>query len=120
MKAARGHSGNIRIRRSLDHTVPVEIDRSLDPNFKLARVLSVAIYQTYGIHARRTTVRLSLFPKHDRIGILGSYTGALQCTLVGDSSNNEQWSDGLPSISSHCTGPEIAAMGKHKPEPQRG
>ena len=75
MRATCSRSGNFRDSGILDHVVPVEIDRSLGPDFEIVRALSVTIYQTNGVHTRkgtRTTVRLSLFLNLDRIGVPSS------------------------------------------------
>ena len=46
---------------------------------------------------------------------------ALQCTLVGNSLNDEQWADGLSNqIRHHITYPKIGIAGKHEPESEKG
>ena len=82
----------------LDLTILTEIDRGLDPNIKLIRAPSVSTHWVHGVLIRSdptTTRRPPLAPKVDRTDISGGDTFARQRTLIGNSSNDEQWSNHL-------------------------
>ena len=77
----------------------MEMERGLDPNANLARALSVILRRIHGVHTKGPTAvrRLHLAPKVERTRVSSDDTLACQCTLVGDSPNDEQRSDDLPS-----------------------
>jgi len=81
--------------------IPMEFERGVDPNArKLIRALPILIRRVHGVPAGKgaTTVRrLSSAPEDERTGISGRDTVARQRVLIGDSLNDEQWSDDLPS-----------------------
>ena len=69
----------------------MEIDCTLDLNFRFARVHSVLIRRNRGAIRERTatTRRLPLGPKFERTGTSGNDGVPCQRALVGDSSNDE-------------------------------
>ena len=79
----------------------MEFERGVNPNaMKLVRTPSILIRRVHGVPAGKgvTTVRrLSSAPKDERTRISGRDTVARQRALIGDSLNDEQWSDDLPS-----------------------
>ena len=102
----------------------MEINRSLDPNPKFTRALSIPIHRIRGIRTRKGTAaapRLPLALGLERNDVPGDDGAVFRRVSVGDSFNDEQRSNNLSSQwSCQTTGPEIAAIGKHKPESQRG
>jgi len=83
----------------LDLTILTEIDRGLDPNIKLVRVPPVSTWDR-GVLIRNgpiTTRRPPLAPKVDRTDISSGDTSACQRPPIGDSLNDEEWSDDLQS-----------------------
>ena len=78
------------VGKSLDLVIPMEIDRSFDPNPKFARGLSILTHRIHGIPTIKdatTTLRLPLTP--GRTGISGGNSVARRRVLFGDSFNNE-------------------------------
>ena len=74
--------GNHQILKNPSDLVLMEIDRSLDPNTE---------------KGTGTTRRLASTPKVERTGISTDDGVARQRALVGNSANDEQWSDDLSS-----------------------
>lgn len=68
---------------------------NVDPQF--TRVPSTAILRTYGIHIGKsaTTSRRPSRPSVERIDGSGGNGVTRQRALIGDSFNDEQWSDDL-------------------------
>jgi len=84
----------------LDLTVLTEIDRGLDHNVKLVRTPSISTHRDHGVLVRSdptTTRRPPSAPKVDRTNVSSGDTFARQRPLIGDSLNDEQWSDDLRS-----------------------
>ena len=102
----------------------MDVDRS-HPNPKLSGVRSALIHRTHGITATRdgTTAsrRLPSAPSFEVAETCRGDSITRQCTLVGDSLNDEQRSDHLSNPSSYQpTCPKIGVTGKHEPESRRG
>ena len=91
----------------------MEIGRSLDP--KHARAYSMSIYGTRGVATnacqppRGRNFELADAPRYD--------SSTRQRTLVGDSLNDEEWSNDLSNpLSGQKTCPKITIVRKHGPE----
>ena len=102
----------------------VEIDRSCNPNFKLARVLFISIRRTHGVPTRKgvtTSRQLPSIPSYELTQMCGDNRVARQRALIGDSLNDQQGGDNLFGPSPYQTNPpKIAVVEKHRPESQRG
>ena len=78
----------------------MEFERGVDPNAKLVRALSILVRRVHGVSTGKGTTairRLPSAPEAEGTGVSGRDTGARQRALIGDSLNDEQWSDDLPS-----------------------
>jgi len=106
--------------RFTSHRIPMGIDRSLDPNLILARVRPTLTNRSHGVlttEGTTATRQLPSSPNSERTDTSGD-GGARQRAPVGDSLNDEQWSNDLSIPSSHeTTHPRIGNVGKHEPEP---
>ena len=81
----------------------VGFNLSLDPNRKLIRVLSFLVHRTHGVPTRKGAITARQFPEAPgpkRTDTSGGDGVARQRGLVGDSQNDEQWSDDLSNSSS--------------------
>ena len=96
------------------------MDRTPDPNSKLARVHSIFI----PCNRREGTIVIRRLPsdrKFERSDTSGSDSVFRQRALVGDSPNDKQWGDGLFDPSWHqTTCPKVTVVGKHEPESRQG
>ena len=109
-----------RRRQSLKtlHLIPTGIDRSVNPNPILARVCLKLADRSHGVCTREdtTAIRQPPAPKFERTGVSGD-SSARQRAPVGDSLDDEQWSNDLSIPSPHeTTRPRIGNVGKHGPE----
>jgi len=80
----------------------MEIGRSLDHNLRLARVLSS--HQILEASTKRGTIATCWFSlplNIERTGVSSGNSVACQRAPIGDSLNDEQWSDHLSNPSSH-------------------
>ena len=80
----------------LDH-IPMGMDRRLDSNPELARVLPMPNRQTHAVFARKgvtLTHKLPSAPGFER-NMPGDDSVTCQRTLIGDSLNDEQWGTDL-------------------------
>ena len=94
---------SVRPQGPSGHTIPMEINRGLNPGSKLPRDLFVLLRQTHRIHTgwNFTTIRqLSSGPGVERTNMSGDDSVARQCAPVCNSFDDEQWSDHLPNPSS--------------------
>jgi len=81
----------------LDLTIVTEINRALDPNVKLVRAPSIPTHWAHGvpIGSDPAPTRPPSAPEVDRTDISDGETFARQRPLIGDSLDDEQWSDDL-------------------------
>ena len=82
----------------------MKIYRSLIPIPKFAKVYSAPIHRTHGDPIRKgnvTTCRNSSAPNFERAEMSGGDIVARQRALVGNSLDDEQWSDDLSNPPSH-------------------
>ena len=97
------------------------IGRSLDP--KHARAYSMFIYRTRGVATGKDATIACQLPRthNSELTHAPRYDSSTrQRTLVGDSLNDEEWSDDLFNPSSHQkTCPKIAIARNHGPESDR-
>jgi len=78
----------------------VEIDRGLDPNIKFIRAPSITTHWAHGVRIGddlTATRRPPSVPKVDRTDTPGGKAFTRQRPLIGDSLNDEQWSNHLRS-----------------------
>lgn len=103
-----------RRKKFLDLAIPMEIDRSLDPGPKFTRALSILIHQIRGVRtgeSAATVPRLPLTPGPERANMSGDYGVVRRRVSVGDSLDDEEWSDDLSNqCSRQTTCPDIATM----------
>ena len=96
IRTAKSNTESTRFRRHLDLTVLMEINRSLDPDLKLARGLSILIRGAHWIPTGRDIARRRpLAPNVERTSAPGDDSSVRQHVLAGDSFNDEQRSDDL-------------------------
>ena len=91
-----------QISKDPSDSISMEINLRLDPNTKVARArtLSILNHDVHGVPTRKgtaTTSRPPPTPEVERTGISIDDSVTRQCALVGDSPNDEQWSDDLSS-----------------------
>lgn len=105
----------------------MEIDCSLNPNPELARTSSVLIHRTHGVPTtslESTTGSRRLPPAPGGVELAGTSGGncvARQRVLVGDSLDDEEWSNDLSNPPSRqTTYQEAGAVGEYEPEFRRG
>ena len=113
---------SLRFRRPLSLT-PTDIDRSPSP--KLSGARPTPIHRIHGVHTTGKGItaicQAPLVPKFEPTGMPGDGGVTLQCTLIGDSLNDQQRSDDLSNPRSHqATCPKIWDTRKHEPESRRG
>ena len=102
----------------------MEIGRSLDPG--LARTYPTPIHRTWGVATGKGTAIACRLPQGPSFELTDAsrYDGfARQCTLVGDSLNDEQRRDDLFNPSSHqkpCPRIIDGRCEKHGPESEGG
>ena len=101
--------------------IPIEIDRSLDPDPIFTRVRPTLANRSCGVligEGTTTTRQLPSAPCSERTDPSGG-SGAGQSALVGDSLNDEQRSNDLSIPSSReTTRPKIRDVREHEPESQ--
>ena len=125
VKARREQGATITesIRSALCLTL-IEIDRTLDPNCKLARIHFILIHRNRGVPTRvgtTTTRQIPSLPKFEGTGTSGNDGVPRERALVGDSTDDEERSDNLSSRSLHqATCPKVAVVGNHEPESRQG
>ena len=82
---------SVRIRRSLG-LIPVDIDHS--PSLKFCGARSTPIHRIHGVpttgKGTTATCQALLSPKFGSTGMSGDDTVTRQCTLIGDSLNDQQ------------------------------
>ena len=87
-------------RDHLDLVIRMEVEHDVNSNSRLVRALSILIHLTHGVPSGKGPAavmhNLLLAPKSERTDLSSGETVARQCAMVGDSSNDEQWSDDLP------------------------
>jgi len=119
-----GGSNRGRRRQILNtlHHIPTGIDRSLDPNPILARIRPTLANRSHGVLTTEGTTAIRQLPSapSSETDTSGD-SGACQRAPVGDSLNDEQWSNDLSIPSSHeTTRQRIGDPGKHEPESHPG
>ena len=80
----------------------MEIDHSLNHDPKLTRVTPTLIHKTHGVPTKRSMITTHLLPSAPSIGWTGMFNdrdNTCQCTLVGNTLDNEQWTNGLSNLS---------------------
>ena len=90
--------------KSLTGLHRIDIDCCLDRNPKLATVLFIPTRRTHEGSTKRGIIPtrwLPLPPNVERTSVSSCNSATRQRALVGDSSNDEQWSDNLSDPPSH-------------------
>ena len=120
----RASNGNGRKCQTLN-PIPIGIDHtSLNLNPKLATVYPTLTHRIHEVPIRKgitATCQLALVLDFGRIDTSGGDSGTRQCTIVGDSFNDEQRGDHLSNPSSYwASHPRIRVTGKHEPVSRQG
>lgn len=119
-----GERHRVSSQDPLDLITLTELESGVSPDAELTRAPFILIRRVHVVPARKSTAtvrRPPPAPKAERAGVSGGDAVARQCALIGNSFNDEQWSDDLRSR--QTTVFEFrSTLGrtKHEPESLRG